>query len=329
MRGLNLRTKDIRYGGQPWQTLGLFILLGIGFASQEISAQQDAQYTQYMYNTLSINPAYAGSRDVFSIVGLYRDQWVGLSGTPRTVTFSLHSPVGKNVGLGFNVVRDDVFITSETYADFDFSYTLNLSKKSKLALGVKGGVHLLDINSTKLVTGPFNIGDPDSEINIDSKFSPQVGFGAYFYTPRFYVGASVPNFIETEHFETSDNSNNSLTTAKERINFYFISGYTLPLTREIQFKPAILTKYVEGAPLQVDFSGSFLVSQRFSFGAAYRWDAAVSFMAGFQLTNQILVGVAYDRATTDLVQYNNGTYEALLRFELFDSANRLVSPRFF
>ncbi|RDK83872.1 PorP/SprF family type IX secretion system membrane protein [Marinirhabdus gelatinilytica] len=304
-------------------------LLALGLYTFETKAQQDAQYTQYMYNTLSINPAYAGSRDVFSFVGLYRSQWVGLEGAPRSFTASAHSPVGKKVGLGLNITRDEIFIAQETYIDVDFSYTLDVSDEGKLALGLKGGLHLLDIDTDRLNTGPFNPGDPQAQINIDNKLSPQIGAGVYYYTQKFYLGISAPNFIETEHFDESSNSNNSSATAKERVNYYLMTGYTFDVTENLKFKPAFLLKYVDGAPLGADLSANFLIHEKLTLGAAYRWSAAFSGLVGFQITDQLMLGLAYDRETTELQQYNDGSYEVFLRFELFNKKKRMISPRFF
>jgi len=307
----------------------LLTILIVGLVVQTSYSQQDAQYTQYMYNTLSINPAYAGSRDVFSFVGLYRSQWVGLDGAPTTYTASMHAPAGKRVGLGLNIVRDEIFISEETYVDIDFSYTLDVSERGRLALGLKGGAHLLDVNSNRANTGAENGSDPGSEIFIDNKFSPQIGVGAYYYTDKFYLGLSAPNILETEHFDESNNNNNSSSTAKEKINFYLITGYAFDLNEDLKFKPALLTKLVEGAPLQVDLSANFLIKEKITLGAAYRWSAAFSGIVGFQVSDQLMLGFAYDRETTELQQYNDGSFEVFLRFELFNRNNQMVSPRFF
>ena len=305
------------------------LLLTIGFYSTSIQAQQDAQYTQYMYNTLSVNPAYAGSRGVFSFLGLYRSQWVGLEGAPRSLTASAHAPVGEKVGLGLNITNDEIFISEETYIDIDFSYTLNLSERDWLALGLKGGAHLLNINFDE--TTPFQNGDNQAteQPNIDNKFSPQFGLGAYYYTEKFYLGLSAPNILETEHFDESANLNNSSATAREKINFYLISGYTFDLNSDLKFKPAVLFKMVEGAPLQADLSANFLIKEKLTLGAAYRWSAAFSGMVGFQVSDQLMLGLAYDRETTDLQQFNDGSFEVFLRYELFNRKERLLSPRFF
>lgn len=307
----------------------MLALVAIGLSSNVSQAQQDAQYTQYMYNTLSINPAYAGSRDVFSLVGLYRTQWVGLSGAPETATFSMHSPVGRNVGLGLNIVHDEIFITQETYIDIPFSYTFNTSEKGQLALGLKAGAHLLNINFDQL--NPFQEGDTEGteQPNIDNKFSPQFGLGAFYYTDKFYLGLSAPNVLETEHFDESSVENNTSSTARERINYYLISGYTFDLNSDLKFKPAGLLKAVDGAPLQFDMSANFLIKDKLTLGLAYRWSAALSAMVGFQISDQFMIGLGYDRETTELAQYNDGSYEFFLRYELFKRNDRLISPRFF
>lgn len=309
--------------------LTVLVLLVLGFYTNTSFAQQDAQYTQYMYNTLSVNPAYAGSRDVLSFVGLYRNQWFGnnIKGTPKTFTASIHSPIANNIALGLNVVKDEIFITKETYLDLDFSYTFNVSEKGRLSLGLKGGAHLLDIDSDRAYEGAFNPNDPDAEIFIDNKFSPQFGAGAYYFTDRFYFGLSAPNILETEHFDESLTSSSA--TAKERINYYLITGHTFDINDNIKFKPALLTKLVQGAPLQVDLSANLLINEKFTLGAAYRWSAALSAMAGFQISDQLMLGFAYDRETTELTQYNNGSFEVFLRFELFKANENMVSPRFF
>lgn len=293
-------------------------------------AQQDAQYTQYMYNPLTINPAYAGSRDLLSIVGLYRSQWVGLEGAPRTFTLSAHTPLSERVGFGLNVTRDEIFIAQESYVDADFSYNIKTSETGKLAFGLKAGFHLLDIDARRAITGPFDpIGeDVAADINVDNRFSPQIGAGVFYYTNRFYLGLSVPNILETEHFDESNNSNSS-SVAKERANWYLLTGYVWDLADDIKFKPTLLTKLVEGSPLQVDVSANFLFNEKLTLGVAYRWSAALSGMVGFQLTDQLMVGLGYDRETTELVQYNDGSFEIMLRWELFNKKQRMLSPRFF
>ncbi|MEB8347256.1 type IX secretion system membrane protein PorP/SprF [Flavobacteriaceae bacterium KMM 6898] len=310
-----------------------FIPLVLLFALVEIvHGQQDAQYTQYMFNTLSVNPAYAGSRGQLSIAALYRSQWVGLEGSPTTQTLNIHSPIqNSRLGYGLSIVNDEIGdgVVQETYLDAVVSYTIEVARDAKLSFGLKAGGNLLNLDFAKLRNFDSEATDGN---NIDNKFSPNFGVGAYYHTNVFYLGLSVPNLLETKHFDNSNNDANSTNfLSKERMNFYVITGYVFDINPVLKFKPALLTKVVSGAPLQIDLSANFMFNEKFTFGAAYRWDAAVSALAGFQITDQFMVGLAYDRETTDLggTQFNDGSFEVFLRFELVKSYKRLVSPRFF
>jgi type IX secretion system PorP/SprF family membrane protein len=297
-----------------------------------LQGQQDAQYTQYMYNTMSVNPGYAGSRGQFSAAALYRSQWVGLNGAPETFTLNLHSPIrDSNLGYGVSVVNDNIGdgTVSETNLEAVLSYTIDVSLEGKLSFGLKAGGHLLNLDFNKLRN--FDA-EPVSTDNIENRFSPNFGLGIYYHTNTFYAGLSAPNLLQTEYFDNGQQDANSVQfLSKERINFYLITGVVLDLNGNLKFKPAILTKMVGGAPLQVDLSASFLFNDKFSFGAAYRLDAAVSGLVGFQLSEQLMLGLAYDRETTALggTQFNDGSFEVFLRYELVKSFQRLVSPRFF
>ncbi len=295
-----------------------FALLFTGFVSY---AQQDAQYTQYMYNTINVNPAYAGSRGVTSIFGLHRTQWVGLDGAPTTNAFSINAPLGSNLGGGLSFVNDRIGPTNENTISADISYTVQTSETYKLSFGVKATANLFNLDVSKL--NPEQAGDPSLQ-NLDNNFSPNVGAGVYFHSDKLYLGASVPNFFETKRY-----SDNDFVVNKERMNFYFIGGYVFDVTESLKFKPAFLTKVVEGAPLQLDVSGNFLINEKFVLGAAWRWSAAVSLMAGFQVSDGIYIGYGYDLETTRLRRYNSGSHEVFLRFELFKRENKIVSPRFF
>ncbi|RMB59060.1 type IX secretion system membrane protein PorP/SprF [Dokdonia sinensis] len=314
------------------KTLIVIVIVAFGFYSpSKTYAQQDPQYTQYMYNTVAINPAYAGNRGVMSIVGLHRSQWVGLEGAPQTQSLSVHSPIGEGkVGLGLSIVNDALGPADETYIGVDFSYTINTSDEGKLSFGLKGGGHILDVDFTKL--NLLNNGDPLFGQNIDNRISPIIGVGLYYHTDNFYVGLSAPNLIETDHFDESNNSNDSSSfVAKERIHYYGILGYTFDLSDQLKFKPSTLIKAVAGAPLQVDLTANFLLFEKLHAGVAYRWSAALSGLIGFQVSDSMLIGFAYDRETTDLgdTTYNDGSFEVFLRFELFNEYDRMLTPRFF
>lgn len=284
-------------------------------------AQQDAQFTQYMYNTINVNPAYAGSRGVMSIFGLHRTQWVGLDGAPVTNALSMNTPINNsNLGLGLSAINDRIGPTVENTLSVDVSYTVQTSETRKLSFGVKGTGNFFNLDASQL--NPEQANDP-SLVNYN-KFSPNVGAGIYWHSDKSYIGVSVPNFIQTNRYD-SDN----VAIFKERINYYLIAGYVFDLNPNIKFKPALLTKMVTGSPLQVDVSGNFMFYDKFVVGAAYRWDAAVSALAGFQITDGLYVGYGYDMETTRLRKYNSGSHEVFLRFELFNNYNKIVSPRFF
>lgn len=295
-------------------------------------AQQDPQYTQYMYNTMSVNPAYAGSRGQLSIAGLYRSQWVGLEGAPETFTLNLHSPIrNSKLGYGVSIINDNIGdgVVQETYLDAVLSYTIDVSFEGKLSFGLSFGGSLLNLDFNGL--NNFD-NEPISGDNIDNKFTPNFGLGVYYHTNKFYVGVSTPRLIASDYFDNSQQDANSVQfLSREKINFYLITGFVLDLNSQLKFKPALLTKMVGGAPLQVDLSASFLLNEKFSFGLAYRWDAAFSALIGFQISDQLMLGLAYDKETTELgsTQFNDGSFEIFLRFELAKSFQRLVSPRFF
>lgn len=308
----------------------IFFLIITGYFGALVGtyAQQDPQYTQYMYNTQIVNPAYTGSRESLSLGALYRSQWVGLDGAPTTLTFSINSPISlKNVGLGLSVVRDEIGPSEETYVNIDYSYTIWTSAYGRLAFGLKTGANMVNIDYSKL-----NI-DQEGDIfdnNINNRIRLQIGAGVYYYTDKFYVGFSAPNFIESKYFdEESIDNPDAYVFNREKIHLYLISGYIFDLSNDLKFKPAALVKAVAGAPLQVDVSANFLLYDKLTLGAAYRWSAALSALVGFQMTDSLMLGFGFDQETTELAKYNNGSFEFYLRYEIFNSRERIYTPRFF
>lgn len=296
--------------------------------SGAIKAQQDAQFTQYMYNTINVNPAYAGSRQSMSIFALHRSQWVGLDGAPVTNTASINTPINNSrVGLGVSVINDKIGPSDENNLAVDFSYNIDTSDKFKLAFGIKASANLLNVNFNKL--NQYDANDYSFENNIDNKFSPNIGVGFYWYSDRAYIGLSAPNLLETKHFDKYAGTGANSYIARERINYYLTAGHVFDLDYNLKFKPAMLVKLVQGAPLQVDVSANFLINEKFTIGAAYRWSAALSALVGFQISDSLFIGYGYDLETTRLANYNSGSHEVFLRYEIFKSFNRMVSPRFF
>jgi len=307
-------------------TIILLILLGT-FSS---NAQQDPQYTQYMYNTEVVNPAYAGSRDALAFGLLLRTQWVSLEGAPKTGTFTASTPIGvlSNMGLGLAIVHDQLGPATETNINADYSYSISTSETAELSFGLKAGLDILDVDYTKLNIADAN--DPRFQNNVDNKLQPQIGAGVYYNTNKFYAGISVPNFLTTKHFDSSSLNNiDSATIAAERLHYFLIAGYVFDISDNLKFKPATLIKAVSGSPLQWDASANFLINDKFTVGASYRWSAAVSAMLGFQASEQIFIGFGYDYQTTDIEEFSDGSYELMLRFELFKKPERVLTPRFF
>lgn len=309
------------------KNIGLLIIMVL--TSNYMSAQQDAQYTQYMYNPTVINPAYAGSRDVMSIFGLYRTQWVGLEGAPNTGTLSMHTPIeNSRIGLGLSLVNDRIGPSDETNLGVDISYTIDVSYQYKLAFGIKGSANLINVDYTKLDI--YDPSDSRFQQNIDNKFSPNVGAGVYLYSDNTYIGLSAPALLQTKHFDGSVNYSGSSTFfGKEQVHYYLMAGHVFDLDYNLKFKPSALVKMTEGAPLQVDLSANFLFNEKFTAGVAYRWSAALSALVGFQVSDGLFIGYAYDAETTKLANYNSGSHEIFLRFELFKKFDKIVSPRFF
>lgn len=284
-------------------------------------AQQDAQFTQYMYNTVNVNPAYAGSRGALSIFALHRTQWVGLNGAPITNAVSVNTPLNESrIGLGLTVVNDKIGPVQENTISGDFSYSIATSENVLLSFGIKATANLFDLDVSKL--NP--VADDPTLRDYNNKFSPNFGAGIYLHSDKAYVGLSVPNFIETNRY-----NDNEVAIFKEKINYYLIAGYVFDLNNSIKFKPAFLTKLVEGAPLQVDVSGSLMFNDKLTVGLSYRWSAAVSAMVGFQISQALYVGYGYDLETTRLDNYNSGSHEIFLRYDLFKNNEKITMQRFF
>lgn len=298
------------------------ILVGITILlSLDVAAQQDPQFTHYMYNTMTVNSGYAGQRDVLSVTGLYRTQWVGIDGAPKTLTFGVHGPLrNERLGLGLNVVSDQLGPAKETSVDGNFSYTIPLDVYGDLELsfGLKAGVHSLDTNWDTIELRPGR----ETPENL-TLLSPVLGGAFYLHSQKWYLGLSVPNILNTDHYDDIEQS-----VAQERLHYFLIGGYVLDLNENTKLKPAFLVKGVSGAPLIADLSVSALFNNKFSLGLAYRWDDSVSGMFGFQLSEGLLVGYSYDFTTTKLNSFNSGTHEIMLRYEL-QKLGKLISPRFF
>lgn len=299
-----------------------FFLTIIGLV--ELCAQQDPHYTQYMFNTMSVNPAYAGSRGHGVITALCRSQWVGFNGAPDTQNLSFDTPLGySGLGLGINLLNDKIGPSDEFYFDVNGSYNIETDQQGNLAFGLRLGGRILNIDWSK---GQVDENEPIFANNISGRFLPTVGAGVYYHEPKWYLGLSVPNFLKSEHYD--GNLQSLQTTAVERMHFYFIGGYVFDVTENIRLKPAILLKAVSGAPLSLDVSVTAMFNQKFRAGLAWRWDDSISALLGFQVSKSFLIGYAYDLTTSNYNVTNSGTHEIMIRYDIFKDLT-YRSPRFF
>ncbi|MGG8498070.1 PorP/SprF family type IX secretion system membrane protein [Tenacibaculum sp. TC6] len=299
------------------------IILSVMLGATLLFSQQDPQYTQYMFNTMSVNPAYVGSKGHGVINLLARTQWVGVDGAPDTQTLSYDTPLGySGVGLGFNLVNDAIGPSTETYLDANVSYTIRTNEEGNLAFGMKLGGRFFNVDWTKGIYKD----KADNQLSVPiNKFLPTIGAGVYYYTDNWYVGLAVPNILRTDHY---DDVQGGGTVATERMHYFLIAGYVFDLNENIKFKPALLTKIVSGAPLSLDISANFLFHEKFRAGLAWRWGDSVSGLLGFQVSRSLQIGYAYDLTTSNYSNYNSGTHEVMLRYEIFKSQT-MKSPRFF
>jgi len=285
-------------------------------------AQQLPQFTQYMYNTISINPAYAGSRETLSVIGLHRSQWVGLEGGPTTQTLSVHTPLrNEKIGLGLSIINDELGYENLSYIYGDFSYTIQTSEKAKLAFGLKAGFTSYSLDPEYRQS---QIDDPTIR-GIEDRWSPNIGAGVYWNTNRWYLGLSAPRIL------TTNNNREEGYQALERISYYFTGGYVFDLGESTKFKPAMLLKATNGAPLSFDVTANFLFNEVFWIGGSYRINeraSAIGGIADFQISKQFRIGYAYEYPLSDLRPYTSGTHEVLIMFEVFKS-KRVKSPRYF
>lgn len=300
----------------------LSFLLVLGIVGS-INAQQNPEYTQYMYNHANINPAYTSSLYSLNIYGQYRTQWVGLEGAPKTVNASITGPVGDSgLGIGVHFNNEKIGAMNNNNFAIDLSYAIDLNWNYKLAFGVKGSGSILDVDYSILHT--YDPSDPVTQDNVNNKFSPNIGAGLFLYSDRAYFGISVPRILELTQYD-----DNNVKTLKEKPHYYLTAGYVFDLAPSWKLKPAALLKAVQGAPLQIDVSANVMFKDKVTLGVAYRWDAAVSALVGFQITPGLFAGYSYDMDTTTLKHYNSGSHEFFLRFQLFNVNKRTKSARFF
>jgi type IX secretion system PorP/SprF family membrane protein len=283
------------------------ILVGTCLFTSKLFSQQDPHFTQYFDNYLFLNPAYAGKTGSLNMSALHREQWVGFEGRPRTSVVSMNSPLSyKSVGLGLSAARDVIGPINRTMIYADFSYSLRLTEKSKLSLGMKAGITSNTALISQLQTAQDN--DPRFQNNYLNRMNPNFGFGVLYHTPKFFVGASIPRILESSIYGNSTN--------KEFRHYYFSAGGTIKLTEDWEIRPTGMLKVVMNSPLSVDLSIAGIYNEQFHFGAMYRYNSAFGLFGQFVINKQFKVGIATDFSTTAIRSNSAGTYEILLSYDL-------------
>lgn len=301
--------------------LAISLLCSLGY-----SAQQDALFSQYMFNPFAINPAYAGSRNSLSGVLLARKQWAGFSGAPATGTFAVHSPFkGKNFALGFNAIAEEIGPNINSGAFLTYAYHLRLPT-GKLSFGLRGGIFSSRLNNNLL---RFDDGtDVTNTGGVLKGTTPNFDFGAYYYTQKFYVGLSSSHITAGAiNYRGNDLSMN--------INRHYMlaSGLAIVINPDFVIKPSILVKYVQGAPINFDINTSVLLKKDFWLGASFRSNSAFNTQSvvgifEYNITDFMRIGYAYDFAFGKLRNYNSGSHELFIGLDLNVSKKVSVSTRY-
>ncbi len=297
----------------------LILLLLLTFV--KVNAQQQPQFTQYMYNTIAINPAYAGSRDALSIIAMARNQWSGIVDAPQTQTLSINSPLRNDkLALGMSFLNDKLGYESFTSVYADFSYTINMSEKVELSFGLKAGATYYKIDEEL-----YDTDDPYFNERLD-RWNMNIGAGILIHSNKWFVGFSSPRLIN------HDKNNDSQYQSLDRVHYYLISGYVFNLSENIKFKPTMLNKYTKGSAISTDLTGTFLFYEKLWLGASYRINNKqrdVGFLADIQVSRQFRIGYAYEIPTGEIRGYTSGSHEVLLIYEFKFLKNKLKSPRYF
>ena len=303
----------------------LYFLMVIALITfMDVSAQQDPHYTQYMYNLSVVNPAYAGSKENMSGGLLYRKQWVQIEDAPSTGTFFLHSPVGKNVGVGISAINDKIGPVEETNLYGDFSYTLNMGGEHRLAFGLKAGAsfHKVGLLDEVFYNVP-DLNDDAFSTNTSNTFF-NIGTGIFYYTDNYYVSFSIPNMLKSTHLDYNGR------TFGTEVNHYFLTGgYVFDLNSKVKFKPFAMVKTALKEPTSFDISTNFLFNEKFEVGATYRFEDSFGAMVNYAITPNLKIGYAYDHIVSDLKVTTPSSHEFMLLFDLNFPKNVSRSPRYF
>ena len=305
------------------------VLVGLVALSYRARAQQDPMYSQYMFNSLAINPAYAGSRNVLSATALYRSQWTGVEGAPKTGTFTLDAALDdRRIGLGLLIYSDRLGITNTTGAAGSYAYRIRMSRAS-LSFGIQGSIQQYRANFTDVRLNNNSAYDP-AFANNSNKILANFGTGVYLNSDKFYVGLSALNLLANQITSNSNSEKgNNSERSGTRPHLFLASGFVFTINDDFKLKPSMLIKGVSGAPVEADLTSTLWIKDVIALGAQYRTNADVSGLLEVQATPQVRIGYSYDHSTTELKGFNSGSHEIMVRFEFGASRNKILSPRYF
>ncbi len=294
------------------------------FLATSAFAQQDALFSQYMFNKLTVNPGYAGSREVLSADLVDRYQWLGIDGAPKTLTLSVHAPLrNSHVGVGFYIYSDQIGPTLEQGFEATYAYRINLPK-GKLSFGLQAGFKYFTFDWNKIL-----VEDPDYmfEGTQQSKFSPDANFGIYYYSNHAFAGISSKQLLQNQYGMVNVNGKSAYSRLMR--HFYGMGGLALPISDKLIFRPSTLIKYVANAPLQVDINASFLINEQVWLGMTYRTEHALVFITEFNIGSKLRIGYSYDLYLNELINNNKGSHEIRLGLDIDMLRNRMLTPRYF
>jgi len=287
------------------------------------NAQQRPMFTQYMFNGLVLNPAYAGSHESISATALSRIQWVGIDGAPVTHTFSIHSPIpDRNIAIGAVFSNDQIGVTNRNTLNLSYAYRIEM-RNTILSMGLQGG-----LTSSKVNYDEIGANDPNLQYN-GSALLPNFGLGLYLYGKRYYAGISVPTALKNSWAGEGDANNSDGFSSVEVPHFFGTFGFLVDLSPLVKLKPSILVKSVDGAPIEFDFNANLILDDKLWIGVSYRSFDALSLLLDIQLSAQFKLGYAYDYTLSELSQATTGSHEIMLNYRFVFSKSKIVTPRYF
>lgn len=290
-----------------------------------VQAQHDVHYTMFMFNKIAINPAYAGSKEVFTMSGHYRNQWPGIKGAPQTFTFSAHTPLfKKRTGVGISIIADKIGMVNTYYTDLSYAYRIKLDKETTLSVGLMAQLQYGRINWQE--SDPLDAGDNFVPSVGSNKLNPNFGMGAYYQAKNYYLGFSVPRIFKTTIYDDNPIEYVGLNSIRSS---YIMGGFVARLSRNVKLQPGVLLTYNPSAPFEMDLNASLVFMDRFWVGLSYRLEDSMDAIVQFQISQQLKAAVALDFTFSELNNYSPGSFELMLQYCMVTSGAKLNNIRYF